>query len=69
MYGTCRLLRDEYGMNLFTFFVKKIAIKRARPPHAKLRETILMEVELHGYAISDVHGSGNIVQVFGYYTC
>jgi hypothetical protein len=50
-------------MNLFTFFVKKIAIKRARPPHAKLRDTTLMEVVLHGYAISGVHGSGNIVQV------
>lgn len=45
---------------LFTFFVKKIAIKRAMPLHAKLRDTILMEVVLHGYAISAVHGSGNI---------
>jgi len=47
-------------MYLFTFFVKKIAIKRARPLHAKLRDTTLMEVVLHGYAISDVHGAGNI---------
>lgn len=45
---------------IFTFFVKKIAIKRAMPLHAKLRDTTLMEVVLHGYAISDVHGSGNI---------
>ncbi len=30
------------------------------PLHAKLRDTTLMEVVLHGYAISDVHGSGNM---------
>ena len=45
---------------IFTFFVKKIAIRRAIPLHAKLRDTILMEVVLHGYAMTDVHGSGDI---------
>ena len=47
-------------MYLFTFFVKKIAIKRAIPLHAKLRDTTLIEVVLHGYGISDVHGSAII---------